>query len=362
MESSSKTRRALRGAAKALLVLCIAELTLDAGLWARRFLLGLRTRAQTKNEALWQADDYLRGRVIPRQKDVQIAAARVSINSLGFRGPEPRGAPYRIVCLGDSVTFGWGISKDGDTYPAALGRVLGRRDVEVLNAGMPRWNSCDLMDLYVTRITAIRPQALVVLAGWNDIGYEMLVPRFEVQRETTGGILWRTAYDSSSLAHVTGGVIRRIEDLRKSQGVIRARESGRDDVRWERLDEYNRILSAIVRLARQDGVQPVLVTLPHYFGPSLPEAQKQKLVSYLLAWPDVSYNGWWRVVTRTNEEIRKVSRTLSVPLADCERTVSPEHFTDLAHLDKKGNRQLAACVARTLGPLVSPGETRQEPP
>ena len=185
METPSTARRVLRFAAQILLILGIAELTLDAGLWARRFVLGLRTHEQAKDDAFWHEDDYLRGRIVPRQKHVRIGPAQASINSLGLRGAEPRGAPYRIVCLGDSVTFGWGISRDDATYPAALGQALGRRDVEVLNAGMPRWNSCDLMDLYVTRIAAIRPQTLVVLAGWNDIGYAL--PRLSRRRRRPPG-------------------------------------------------------------------------------------------------------------------------------------------------------------------------------
>lgn len=355
MERPSAARRILRAMAQILLIVGITELTLDAALWARRFFFGLRTREQAKKEVLWQGDDYLRGRLAPRQKDVQIGPGRASINSLGFRGPEPRGKPFRIVCLGDSVTFGWGVSKEEATYPALLDRALSRRDAEVFNAGMPRWNSCDLMDLYVTRISALRPQVLVVLAGWNDIGFEFAPFTTQSAPKTNGRILWQTAYDSTSVAFVTGGVLRRLGDLKKSREVLRAHEAGRDAIQWERLDEYDRILTTIIQLARRDGAQPVLVTLPHFLGPSIPEAQKQKLIPHLLAWPDLSYQGWWRVVTRTNREIRKVARARSVPLAECEHSVAPEHFTDIAHLDEEGNRQLAACVARTLSALVSPG-------
>lgn len=357
MERPSKARRAVRTLGRILLVLGIAELTLDAGLLVRRFFLGLQTREQTKNDALWYEDDYLRARFAPSQKEVRIGPAPANVNSLGFRGAEPRGAPNKVICLGDSVTFGWGVPKDGDTYPAALDQMLGRRDFEVLNAGMPRWNSCDLMDLYVTRIAALHPRVLVILVGWNDVGYEILAPRVEVRRETTGDILWRTVRDSSSLGHVAEGVLRRVGDLKKSHEALQTRKTRRDAIHWERVEEFRRILTTLVQLTRRDGVQPVLVTLPHYLGPSIPESQKQKMVPYLLAWPDVGEQDWWRVVTRANAEIRGVARALAVPLADCETGIAPERFTDLAHLDGQGNRQLAACVARTLVPLLPPEDT-----
>jgi hypothetical protein len=56
-------------------------------------------------------------------------------NSLGFRGPEPV-APH-TVCLGDSTTFGWGVTQD-EAWPALLGVALG---VEVLNAGTPGYST-----------------------------------------------------------------------------------------------------------------------------------------------------------------------------------------------------------------------------
>ena len=67
---------------------------------------------------------------------------RVVTNAYGFRGDEfaipkpPNGK--RILCLGDSVTFGWGVNNE-DTYPALLQKMLrdsGVKGVEVLNAGI----------------------------------------------------------------------------------------------------------------------------------------------------------------------------------------------------------------------------------
>jgi lysophospholipase L1-like esterase len=59
----------------------------------------------------------------------------VSTNSLGLRGPEPvLPAPgFRILCAGDSITFGWGLPV-AEAYPTLLADELG---VEVINGGMP---------------------------------------------------------------------------------------------------------------------------------------------------------------------------------------------------------------------------------
>ncbi len=60
---------------------------------------------------------------------------KVSTNSRGMRGPEvTTPAPgYRVLCAGDSVTFGWGTRVD-QAFPALLARLL---KVEVLNGAMP---------------------------------------------------------------------------------------------------------------------------------------------------------------------------------------------------------------------------------
>ena len=59
----------------------------------------------------------------------------MSTNSLGLRGPEidsPK-KHLRVLCLGDSVTFGWGVEEQ-NAYPALLQQKI---MAEVINAGVP---------------------------------------------------------------------------------------------------------------------------------------------------------------------------------------------------------------------------------
>jgi len=69
------------------------------------------------------------------QRITRVRRFQVSTNSLGYRGPElTEPAPHpRILCIGDSVTFGWGVAWE-DSYPARLSKLL---DVDVVNAGVP---------------------------------------------------------------------------------------------------------------------------------------------------------------------------------------------------------------------------------
>ena len=60
---------------------------------------------------------------------------QVNTNELGLREPSSVGEKkgVRILCAGDSVTFGWGVADD-ESWPALLGR---RDGIETINAGFP---------------------------------------------------------------------------------------------------------------------------------------------------------------------------------------------------------------------------------
>jgi lysophospholipase L1-like esterase len=106
----------------------------------------------------------------------------VHINSLGFRGDEitrekPPGT-LRIVCIGDSTTFGiWReapfVMRFTVNYPVALERRLragGDQHVEVINAGVLGYTTAEGLALYLTRILELHPDVITVRLGNNDHG------------------------------------------------------------------------------------------------------------------------------------------------------------------------------------------------
>ena len=68
-----------------------------------------------------------------------LSGAEFHINSQGFRNPEfqMKKEKTRIVCVGDSLTFGWGAT-DEQTYPFLLGKQLS--EIEVINGGVVGYN------------------------------------------------------------------------------------------------------------------------------------------------------------------------------------------------------------------------------
>lgn len=99
---------------------------------------------------------------------------RVSTNSRGLRAPEidPHKGAARVVALGDSVTFGWGVPVE-DSYPAQLSDRLG---IEVINTGVPAmkpgsmaaWARLHLADLQPDLVLFTRRPDHGVPDPWGD--------------------------------------------------------------------------------------------------------------------------------------------------------------------------------------------------
>lgn len=98
----------------------------------------------------------------------------VSVNSLGFRGPEVASTPgeaFRIVVLGDSVTFGASVPA-GAEFPAQIGRLLpgGPSGYEVLNLAVGGYDTTNEAALLAARAPQLQPRLAIVAYCLNDIG------------------------------------------------------------------------------------------------------------------------------------------------------------------------------------------------
>lgn len=95
------------------------------------------------------------------------------INSLGFRGEEFdfNTQDKRMVILGNSCVFGWGLYKYEDTFTYQLEEKLRDKGehYEVFNLGQPGYSSTQCLKLFNEWKTRINPDLLVIYLGWNDI-------------------------------------------------------------------------------------------------------------------------------------------------------------------------------------------------
>ncbi|MBI3726227.1 hypothetical protein HY251_20050 [bacterium] len=98
-------------------------------------------------------------------------SAELRINALGFKGDEfPAKKPAgerRIVCLGDSCTFGLASTSYSEAAERSF-KAAGIGDVRVINAGVEGYSAFELA-LRVQEYVALDPDLVMVYVGWNTL-------------------------------------------------------------------------------------------------------------------------------------------------------------------------------------------------
>ena len=103
------------------------------------------------------------------------------INSMGYRDKEieknkPKNT-YRIICLGDSTTLGFGTETANGDYPAQLRNLVyknyntpGKKiKYELINAGISANNSEHILYRLKNEIVQMNPDLIIFWFTWNDV-------------------------------------------------------------------------------------------------------------------------------------------------------------------------------------------------
>ena len=159
----------------------------------------------------------------------------VSVNAMGFRGPEislTDNQP-KIIAIGDSVTFGLGEV----TYPSELGYILKKHDADwfVMNAGVEGY-ALRNHEIELARYKRLKPRAAIIFLGWNDLyalnvggGWaanysvfiESLVKGWQIMTRPKFAADWENAVSLDYLSaqiHLRPGVERELERLIERYG------------------------------------------------------------------------------------------------------------------------------------------------
>ena len=108
------------------------------------------------------------------------------INSLGLRGDEisdHKDYLKRIVIIGDSFTYGHGVSTEY-SYPNQLERLFLEKEgkkVEVMNAGVLGYGTDQSYKFFKTRLYALKPDILIFSLNHNDVGNNIQLPLYTIK-------------------------------------------------------------------------------------------------------------------------------------------------------------------------------------
>ena len=105
-------------------------------------------------------------------------------NSLGYRNDEfskeKPSSVFRIVALGGSSTYDVRIEDNAKTFTTQLEELLteeyGYQNVEVINAGVPGYNSWEILINLEFRVMDLDPDLVIIYEGTNDVHARMVEP------------------------------------------------------------------------------------------------------------------------------------------------------------------------------------------
>ncbi|MGQ0553794.1 MAG: tetratricopeptide repeat protein [Planctomycetota bacterium] len=190
---------------------------------------------------------------------------RYRINGLGYRGPEVTRerlpATLRVACLGDSSTFGLGVS-DEETWPFQLERLLdglleGVLAAECLNGGVPGYSTEQNKRQLITKLMPLRPDLVVACpTAQNDTSLRDNDGDAAVLDENT-----------ALMARIEQLHLARLLGIRRSDASFRAdgqMEPGQPGARARCTpEEFAENLEIITATAREAGLPVVTIVTPH---------------------------------------------------------------------------------------------------
>ncbi len=317
----------------ALLGAVLAILVAEVGLRLRHD--GEVMTAVLAEARLHQRDPVVGYRLVPGS-----SRGAIHIDSHGLRGPDrplSRAAGVRrILCLGDSITWGEGIEADADAWPARLEAELDRREplgVEVWNGGVMGYGSRQCLHRIGELLPLLEPDLVLVCAGWNDLTFARQLG-------------WHPGLDWVTPNRVWQGDRSYLWDLLRRRLTTLPPPS---DPRA--LAAYRDNLERIVATVRASGAAIALLDLPTVFAPD-PEpdaAAKAARNGYQLA--DAG------AFLELRATLRGVADRWQVPLLatglDYEIAVKTHWLQDVCHPDAAGMRRLAATLAPQVADLLA---------
>jgi len=177
------------------------------------------------------------------------------LNRQGFRDKDfetPKEPDsLRVACLGDSVTFGRPEAAYPDLMEDILADKLGR-PVEAMNFGVPGYSSFQGRTLLKEVLREYRPDAVIIMFGWNDHwlakGFSDAEQKGERQEphERAGPLRSLRIYQAVDLFAV------------KTRGIM----SPRPEKLRVPPDRYRENLASMADMSREAGAIPVLATAP----------------------------------------------------------------------------------------------------
>ena len=293
--------------------------------------------ASPQQSTIFEGDPLLLWRLKPNLDHVYWDFTNVSTNAQSFRADYPIGrkpaGTFRIVCLGDSVTFGYRVPpvwpdkpKDYDPewqpFPMLLEKELRKanpdRQIEVFPMAVPGYTTHQGLAWLRRDINYLKPDMVIASFGWNDASASDVPDRQAIDtRWFPVTIRWLIDH-SQIFARVTRRL--RSGDAAPARAVAPASRVSEA--------EYIENFNAIVNLARSRGASVIVIGAPYRDSvTNPPEAQLM-----------TQYRAWLKAEMQQSE----TPYLEILELTEAAGSVNQGFFGELIHPNHMGHRLMAS--------------------
>lgn len=319
------------------------NLALSAAVFALCFVVleGCLRIAGYGNLEVYQPDSLLYWRLKPNQNCfTKVDHKPVHINSHGTRGPEfplkKEPNTVRILCLGDSRTFGWGLT-EAESYCGRLERQLQeragqKRRIEVINAGVNAWSYAQMNNFLRTTGISFEPD-FVILAGANSWTQFSEKSSPEFVRQFMRKVVLKNILRRFAIYHYVVEVKLRdyYERYRTKFVAVDPAQDAlfKDQQQKDPQEFFRRAIREICQYAIDRKVRPLLLCLPAQNAlPPAPEGAESK-------------------------NLKEVAASLHIPMIDMTPEITPKAASlyldaDPVHMNAAGNELIAARLVEIL--------------
>lgn len=307
----------------------------------------------TSIESIYRVDASTGLRLLVPQARTQ----RISVNSLGFRGPEiPQRKPegrVRIAFLGASTNFCAEVSGDEQVWPHIVIEQLRRRfpgvEFDYVNAGVPGYSVESSLKNFDHFVKPLQPDLAVIYHATNDLSYEarkLALKRGVIQDTRPEKPTWLERH--SLLVELAVKNVRILSAQQGSESV-----QGRLSVDGESWGvEFGQDLKRLIDAVRSSGATPAIATFSTRIrAEQSTEDKKRAAVSALVYMPFMTLDGLVAGYSRYNQVIREVAKEKDAWLIGGENDIPGDaaNFFDTVHFTDAGSRAMADRVAAALG-------------
>jgi lysophospholipase L1-like esterase len=284
--------------------------------------------ANAQQSGIFEGDPLLLWRLRPNLHDVIWDFTIVSTNAPGA---------VRIVCLGDSVTFGYRVppvwperpndyDREWLPYPMLLEKSLRAanpdRAIEVIAMAVPGYTSHQGLAWLRRDIDSLQPDLLIVSFGWNDVSFSEVPDREAIRTSWFAvGLRWLVDH-SQAFAHATKRLRSRNQGQTPSPGGMQMQ------VPRVSQQEYVDNMNQIVGLARERGAGVIVIAAPYRDKTTNP--------------PEAELMAHYRKTLRADMEQKRIAFLEITELTEAAYPSNLGWFGELIHPNHMGHRLMAS--------------------